>query len=72
MFGKKKGKIPDIPYDERTQRPVIRCSICTGEQAAGFKDTRTGKFTEVLLIKENADLDAFMQKYGLDHIEKEY
>ena len=24
-------------------KPVIRASICTGEEVAGFKDIRTGK-----------------------------
>lgn len=39
-----------LTYDKEKQKPVIRCSICTGEQVAGFKDIRTGKFTDIMLI----------------------
>ena len=35
-----------------------RASICNGEQVAGFKDIHTGKIEEVMLIKNQADLDA--------------
>ena len=31
MFGKKKAS----SYDPAAQKPVLRCSICTGEQVAG-------------------------------------
>ncbi len=50
FFKRKQPIIPDIPFDPETQKPVIRCSICNGEQIAGFKDKKTGKFTEVLLV----------------------
>ena len=44
-----------------------------GEQVAGFKDIHTGKIEEVMLIKNQADLDAFKKMYGIDgEIEKEY
>ena len=61
-----------IPYDHETQKPVIHCSICTGEQAAGFRDLKTGKFTEIMLIKSPSDLERFKTMYGLDQVEKEY
>ena len=38
-------------YDRSNQKPVIKASICNGEQVAGFKDIRTGKFEEVMLIR---------------------
>ena len=53
----KKKKISKIPFDEKTQRPILRCSICTGEQVAGFKDIQTGKFQEVMVIRNDKDLD---------------
>ena len=59
-------------YDKNTQKPVMRCSICTGEKVAGFKDIQTGKFEEVMLIKDDKDLAAFKEMYGVDTIEKEY
>lgn len=69
MFGKK----PVVKqYDKENSKPVIKCSICTGEQVAGFKNIHTGKFEEVMLIKNNRDLDHFMQLYGVTEVSKEY
>ena len=45
-------KVKKQSYDRNTMKPVIKASICTGEQVAGFKDLHTGKFTEVMLIKD--------------------
>ena len=39
LFKKKKPE-PTFPYDHRFHMPIIRCSICTGEQTAGFRDNR--------------------------------
>ena len=52
-------------YDPDLQKPAIRCSICTGEQVAGFRDLKTGKFLEIQLIRKPEDLKRFMQEYGL-------
>ena len=73
MFGfiKKKNSFK-IEYDADLQKPVIKCSICNGEKVAGFKNLQTGHFTEVMLIKSDADLDAFMKMYGLSSVTKEY
>lgn len=71
MFGKRKNKLL-AQYDNETQIPVIRCSICTGEQVAGFKDKKTGHFKDIMLIKDGKDLDKFLKMYGLDSVEKEY
>ena len=60
-------------YDKENQKPVIKASICNGEQVAGFKDIHTGKFEEVMLIKSSTDLEIFKSTYGIDeNIEKEY
>ena len=60
-------------YDKENKKPVIKASICNGEQVAGFKDIHTGKIEEVMLIKSQADLDEFKKMYGIDgEIEKEY
>ena len=56
-------------YNTETQRPVIHASICTGEKIAGFQDIRTGKFTEVMLIRTPADLEQFRQLYDIDERE---
>ena len=58
---------------KENKKPVIKASICNGEQVAGFKDIHTGKIEEVMLIKSQADLDEFKKMYGIDgKIEKEY
>ena len=71
MFQK---KIKKEPYDKEHQKPVIKSSICTGEKVAGFKDLQTGKFTEVMLIKDNKDMDIFLEKYDISvaEIKTEY
>lgn len=74
MFKRKTTKPVAIPYDPLVQKPVIRASICTGEQVAGFKDRTTGKFTEVMLIKNSEDLNEFMTCYNISvkEISKDY
>ena len=60
-------------YDKDNKKPVIKASICNGEQVAGFKDVHTGKIEEVMLIKSPADLDTFKKMYGIyEEIAKEY
>ena len=69
MFGK---KTVIRQYDKKNTKPVLKCSICTGEQVAGFKDIHSGKFEEVMLIKNSRDLDVFKQLYQVKDISKEY
>ena len=52
-------------YDRENLKPVIRSSICTGEQTAGFKNRHTGKFSEVMLIRSSRDLEEFQKTYGI-------
>ena len=60
-------------YDSETLVPVIRCSICTGEQVAGFRYKKDGTFEEVMLIRNEKDLRRFKELYGIVHeIEKIY
>lgn len=60
-------------YDKENKKPVIKASICNGEQVAGFKDLHTGKMEEVMLIKDSEDLDRFKTMYGIEEeITKEY
>ena len=75
-FGKKpyyeKYLSEDIPFDPEKQIAVIKCSICNGEQLAGFKSKEDGHFTEVMLIKDDRDLAKFKEIYKLTEIKKEY
>lgn len=61
-----------IPFDSDSQYPVIKCSICNGEQLAGFKNKINGTFTEVMLIKSDNDINRFKKIYGINEIQKEY
>lgn len=68
MFKKKISK----SYDKENQKPVLKCSICTGEQVAGFKNLATGKFEEVILIRNEKDIVSFKERYGISELGKEY
>ena len=66
----KKEKVCD--FDAAKQVAVVRASICNGERVAGFKDRETGHFTEVMLIRSDADLEKFKKMYGVDEVKTEY
>ena len=67
LFKRKKtaGLTPQ-EYDREHKRPALRCSICTGEQVAGFRRKDTEVFEEVMLIRSEADLQAFRDAYGIE------
>lgn len=67
-----KKKVVALSYDKENQKPVLKCSICNGEQVAGFKNLHTGKFEEVMLIRNEKDLESFRKAYGVEEMEKEY
>lgn len=71
-FIHKKQLNPDIPFDPAKQIAVIKCSICTGEQVAGFKSKEDGHFTEVMLIRDSEDFKKFKEIYKIEEIKKEY
>ena len=81
-FGKRKvKKESQIDSMERRRKEaynpieftaVIKASICNGEQVAGFKNKKTGQFTEVMLIQSDKDLEEFKKRYGVEEIKKEY
>ena len=72
MLFKRFIREPELPYDPQTQIPILKCSICNGEQVAGFKDIQTGKFHEEEMIQNQEQLQLFMQRCRIDHIDKEY
>lgn len=71
LFRRKKSS---AAYDKTGKCPVIRTSICTGEQTAGFQDQATGKFHEIMLIRSDTDLREFLETYGVteDELRREY
>lgn len=73
MIKLKFGKKPVVrQFDGENYKPVLKCSICTGERVAGFKDIHSGKFEEVMLIRNERELETFMQLYDVKDIIKEY
>ena len=62
MFGRKLKK---CSFDRDNLRPMIRSSICTGEQVAGFQNIHTGKFSEVMLLRNHRDLAEFLYIYDI-------
>lgn len=73
MFFKRKKEEKKV-FNRETHIPVIRISICTGEQVAGFKDRATGHFEEVVCLRSDADRKCFLQEYGIreEELEKEW
>ena len=64
----KKASAP--PFDPAAEEPALRCSICTGEQVAGFRNKSTGHFREVTLIQSPKDLESFKKDYGVEELKK--
>ena len=60
-------------FDPNVKKPMIRASICNGEQVAGFLNIQTGAFEEIMLIRNETDLREFKKQYGITgEIEKRY
>lgn len=73
MFSRrKKSTVP--PYNKEGKIPVICSSICTGEQVAGFKDLVSGKFDDLMLIRNSGDLEDFLSQYQVkeEDIQREW
>ena len=66
MFFDKKKHIERHKYDAENKEPVIKASICNGEQVAGFRDIHTGEFSEIMFIRDGRDLEEFKSKYGIE------
>ncbi len=72
LFGRKKSAA-HYEYDPEKERPVLRCSICNGEQVAGFMEYGSRNFREAALIRSSEELRGFMQACGIEgDIEKVY
>ena len=71
LFKKSKPRQTAV-YDVETEKPVLKCSICNGEQVAGFKNLHTGVFREIMLIRNPADLQHFKEMYDITEVTKEY
>lgn len=72
LKSKHKGNAELFPYDEAKHEAVIRCSICTGEQVAGFRSRDDGNFVGVMVIRSEKDLEYFKRLYQVDEVRKIY
>ena len=72
LFSKKKTEYPKMPQGDYV--PVLRGSICTGEQVLCAKECSTGHLLELMLIKSPAQLEGFCEANGISQkdIEKVY
>ena len=72
LFSKKKSEYPKMPQGDYD--PVLRCSICTGEQVLCARERSTGHLLELMLIKSPAQLEGFCDTNGIseEDIEKVY
>lgn len=70
-WGKKKKSAGQEAFDRTGKRPVIRASICTGEKVAGFRDEKTGRIEELMLITGEEDLKEFLSRYEVKREEIE-
>lgn len=64
MFRKKEKTIKPL-YDTEKKEPIIKASICNGEQVAGFRDIESGEFHEVMFIRNDDELESFKRQYGI-------
>ena len=60
-----KPKKTEPQFPPERYEPVLRCSICTGEQTACMRSKETGKLTELMLVRGEEDLAAFRETYHL-------
>ena len=73
MLFKRKKVTEHLKYNPEEKEPVIKASICNGEQVAGFRYIKTGEFEEIAFIRNNYDLEEFKERYGIkDEIKKIY
>lgn len=62
---KSKNKAIPIPDDFTAEDIKIESSICTGEKIIGFYSAADKKLHYAELVKTNADIEEFYQKYGV-------
>lgn len=65
MFWNRRQTSTAKSFDRTRKRPVIRASICTGEQTACLQDIATGRLEEVMLLRNEQDKAAFKAEYGI-------
>ena len=55
-------------YDKENQKPVLKCSICNGEQVAAFQDIHTGNhsdFSEIMNTSKEHCFEIHEKEFGV-------
>ena len=60
-----KNKIIPIPEGFTADDIKVESSICTGEKTIGFYSPADKKLHYAELVRSNADIEEFYQKYGV-------
>ncbi|MBO5514205.1 MAG: aspartate dehydrogenase [Mogibacterium sp.] len=63
LFRKEKNKYPKFPEGDFV--PVLKCSICNGEQVLCAKDN-TGHLHELMLVRSPGELEDYCRYNGID------
>ena len=64
LFNKTKKTAPIIETDKF--EPVLRCSICSGEQVLCLRDRQDDSMHELMLIRSFSDLEEVCSANGID------
>lgn len=64
LFSRKKKLA--IPPECEGMEIKVQSSACTGEKTIGFLDRTTGELKYSELVRSQADIAAFYEKYGLE------
>ena len=72
FFSSKQKEYPKMPKGDFD--PVIRCSICTGEQVICATERKTGEMHEMMLVRTPSDIEGFCTANNIDakKVQKEY
>ena len=65
LFQRRKTVTAVPHYSPEEYEPVLRCSICTGEQVACMRNRSTGQLRELMLIRSESDMDEFCRTYSV-------
>ncbi len=65
LFSKQKKHTPVPPECEGMEIKVMS-STCTGERTIGFYNRNTRELMYIELVRSQADIDAFYEKYGVN------
>lgn len=65
IFRRHKAEPAPPRFSPEEYEPVLRCSICTGEQVACMRNRATGQLRELMLVRSDEDLEEFCRTYSV-------